>query len=135
MSKSKVPIKKVNPESKRTSVWQYLFSRDTLLATILVFIVIFTFAKLENAIGLFDPKDITAKDFDYNDLAFNLLSKYKNVSVDTNTYLVNIGNMDRRQIAGVINKVNKARPKVIGVDVLFDHHESASQDSALATVF
>jgi len=125
----------VIPESRKTSVWQYLFSRDTLVATILVFVVIFTFARLENAIGLFDPKDMTAKDFDYNDLAFNLLSKYKNIPVDTDIYIVDIGNDDRKRIAAVIDTVCKAKPKVVAVDVLFNQPKNEEQDSALKRIF
>jgi CHASE2 domain-containing sensor protein len=131
-----LPVKKNRSLArKRAGAWYYLFHRDTLLATILVFICIFSLARLEVMLGLFDPKDMTAKDFDYNDLAFNLLSKYRNVAVDTGIYLVDIGHMDRPRIAAVITKVSLAHPKVIGVDVLFGRPAGSGQDSALNTSF
>jgi len=102
---------------KNTSVYRYLFKRDTIVATILVFLVIGLFVKIDKELGVFDPKDITSKDFDYNDLAFNLLSKTKNLPVDTSICIVNIGNADRKAIAQIINKVSRAQAKVIGVDV------------------
>jgi len=120
---------------KNTSVYRYLFKRDTIVATILVFLVIGLFVKIDKELGVFDPKDITSKDFDYNDLAFNLLSKTKNLPVDTSICIVNIGNADRKAIAQIINKVSRAQAKVIGVDVLFGDSVSDGEDTALRSIF
>jgi len=116
-------------------MYRYLLKRDTLLATILVFLVIGLFTKLEKELSILDPKEISSKDFDYNDLAFNLLNKHTNIATDTGIYIVNIGDADRKGIAKIIDQVSLAQPKVIGIDVLFDHPTNRDTDAALTNVF
>jgi len=121
------------PNPKKTNLFRYLFKRDTLFATVLVFIVIGLFAKLETGLGILDPKEITSKDFDYNDLAFNLLNKHYNIPTDLDIFIVNIKDIDMKAIAGILKKVNLAKPKVIGIDVLLDSSANKEADGLLKT--
>ncbi len=82
-----------------------------MFATILVFLLIGGFARLEKVIGILDPKDITSKDFNYSDLAYNLLGKRNATLVDTGIVIVNIGLGGRDKIDSVIQKITSYHPK------------------------
>ncbi|CAN5116697.1 hypothetical protein BH09BAC6_BH09BAC6_19860 [soil metagenome] len=123
------------PKVRSVSMLKYLFKIETLIATCLVFIIIGLLSLIPLNMHFFDPKEIGAKDFDYSDLPYNLLSKYKNVPVDTGIVIVNIGNSDRKGIANILNKVISFHPKVIGTDILFDHPKKGIADSLLKNIF
>jgi CHASE2 domain-containing sensor protein len=59
------------------------------------------------------------KSINLTDIYFSQLMEEK---VDTNIVLINIGELNRVEISKVIQKIATAKPKVIGVDVLFDAH-------------
>jgi CHASE2 domain-containing sensor protein len=122
---------------KNTGVYRYFLKKDTLFATILVFLVIGAFARIEKVIGVLDPKDITSKDFNYSDLAYNLLGKRNAAFVDTGIVIVNIGTGGRDKINSVIQKISSYLPKVIGVDILFNKAkpDSLGTDNALKDIF
>jgi CHASE2 domain-containing sensor protein len=122
---------------KNTGVYRYLLKKDTLFATILVFLVIGGFARIEKVLGILDPKDITSKDFNYSDLAYNLLGKRNATLLDTGIVIVNIGTAGRNKIDSVIQKIASYQPKVIGVDVLFGKAkpDSLRADDALKNIF
>jgi CHASE2 domain-containing sensor protein len=113
---------------------KYFFNRDTLLATLMVFIVIGLLALVPVNTHVFDPVKLALQDFDYNDLAWSKMNKNKTTSIDTNIFIVNIGDADRPAIAAIINKVQQQKPKVCGVDVIFDQRRSAAEDSLLVSV-
>jgi CHASE2 domain-containing sensor protein len=113
---------------------KYLFKRDTLLATVAVFIVMGLLALLPFNTHILDPFKLALQDFDYNDMAYSKLEKNKAVPVDTNIVIVNIGNADRMTIAGIIQKAASADPKVIGLDVIFNEKKDSASDQLLNEV-
>src|SRR6202012_3033937 len=114
-------MKSPKPGIKNTLTFRYLFKRDNLLATVLVFLLIGVFARIEAVSSIFDPKEISTKDFSFTDLAYNLLGKPVNLApVDTGIVIVNIGDSPRDTIASIIKKVAAAGPRVVGVDVVFE---------------
>lgn len=110
---------------------KYLFRRDTLLATIGVFLVMGLLSLLPINTHVLDPIRFALQDFDYNDLAYSRLGKNKETSIDTNIVVVNIGDAGRPEIAAMIQAVDRQHPKVIGVDVLFNERKGGSEDSLL----
>src|SRR6202012_1729129 len=128
-------MKSPKPGIKNTLTFRYLFKRDNLLATILVFILIGLFARIEAVSSIFDPQEISTKDFSFTDLAYNLLGKPANlVPIDTGIVIVNIGDSPRDTIAAIIKKVANNGPKVVGVDVIFAGAKSAASDSTLKNI-
>src|SRR5690242_3137985 len=99
---------------------RYLFKRDTLLATLMVFVVIALLGLIPLNTHVLDPIKLALHDFDYNDLAYSRLKKNKETAVDTNIVIINIGDAQRSEIASIIRKIQQQRPAAIGVDVLFE---------------
>lgn len=113
---------------------RYLFKRDTLLATLLVFVLMGLLALIPLNTHVLDPIKLALQDFDYNDLAYSRMGKNKNALTDTNLVIVNIGEAERGEIAAIISKVQSQQPLVTGVDVLFEQPKTAADDSVLVSL-
>ncbi|TKC09855.1 CHASE2 domain-containing protein [Pedobacter polaris] len=116
-------------------MFKYLFKRDTLFATIAVFLVMGMFSFIPINTHFLDPIHLALADFDYNDLAYAKMHKNESTPADTNIVVVNIGYGNRQDLAAMINKVNNQNPKVIGVDVFFKAQKDAVGDSLLLDLF
>ena len=112
---------------------KYFFKRDTLLATLSVFLVMGFFMLLPLNLHVLDPMKMALTDIDFNDLSFSALKSHRNNAIDDKIVIVNIGDADRAGIAAMLRKVNEAQPKVIGLDVLFLTPIAPAADSALAS--
>ncbi len=112
-------------------MFKYLFKRDTILATIMVFIVMALLSLIPLNTHVLDPLKLALQDFDYNDMAFARFNKNGNSSIDTNLVIVNIEEANREQITGMINKITADKPLVLGVDVVFEQPKEAATDSLL----
>ncbi|TDG37821.1 CHASE2 domain-containing protein [Pedobacter changchengzhani] len=120
---------------KKLSVWHYLKNRDTILATISVFLIMGLLALIPINTHILDPFKLALHDFNYNDLVYSKMGKNKNTSIDTNIVVVNIADAGRLEIAQMIQKSYDAKAKVIGVDVLFKVAKDPSADSVLNNTF
>ncbi|MCW8850691.1 MAG: CHASE2 domain-containing protein [Melioribacteraceae bacterium] len=109
---------------------KWSFKIDSLIITILIFIIIWLFSIIPYKLIFLDPIAKAAGDFDLNDIVFSKL--YPEQSVDTNIVLVNIGQLSRTDIAKQINLISSYNPKVIGLDVIFANSENSESDSAVA---
>lgn len=116
-------------------MFKYLFKRDTLFATIAVFLVMGMFSFIPINTHFLDPIHLALSDFDYNDLAYAQMHKNENTPADTNIVVVNIGYGDRQAIAAMLKKIDAQAPKVIGVDVFFNQKKEALGDSLLLAIF
>jgi len=81
----------------------------------LLFVSFITDLKLFTA---FDPVSQALGQFELTDQVFSLLRDEP--KIDERIVLVNIGNLDRREIAQELQIVSKYKPKVIGIDSYFD---------------
>ena len=113
---------------------RYLFKRDTFLATLLVFVLIGVLSLIPLNTHILDPIKLALQDFDYNDLAYSRMHKNEHTDVDTNVYIVNIGNAGRAEIAGMIAALQQRKPAVIGVDVFFERPKDPAADSLLTII-
>lgn len=111
---------------------KYLLNRDTLFATIAVFLVIGLLALLPLNTGVLNPIKTALEDFDFNDLAYTKLGKNSEDSLDRRIVIVNIGFADRAGLARMIEKIKEGRPKAIGLDVTFDAAQDSMMDLYLA---
>ena len=112
---------------------KWSFKIDSLIITVLIFIIIWLFSIIPYKLIFLDPIAKAAGDFDLNDIVFSKL--YPERNVDTNIVLVNIGQLTRTDIAKQINRINSYGPKVIGLDVVFANSENSKSDSLVAEAF
>ncbi len=109
---------------------KWSFKIDSLIITVLIFIIMWLFSIIPYKLIFLDPIAKAAGDFDLNDIVFSKL--YNEQSVDTNIVLVNIGHLSRSDIAKQINIINSYSPKVIGLDVVFAKSEKSKSDTIVA---
>ncbi len=109
-----------------------LLYRDALLCTIMTFIVAgilyFAFVNL----SILDPFEKAFKDFKFTDRFYSdrLNKEQRNDKI----VLINIGHADRFQLAQTISKVAEQKPKVIGLDIIFEDRKLEFTDSILKSV-
>jgi len=107
-----------------------LFRRINLYSTIFIF----TFMGVVGLVGVnlsfLDPIEESFQDFEMTDLIFSEFRKKK--GLDTNIVLVNIGNLDRKGIAKMLNRVSAQEPAVIGIDAFFREPKGMRQDLPLS---
>ena len=93
---------------------------DCFLATILVFLFMWGILKITqlNVFNAFDSIGNALGDVEMTDYVFSGLRDEPNV--EENIVVVNIGNLNRRQVAQLVQIVSQHKPKVIGLDSFFD---------------
>jgi CHASE2 domain-containing sensor protein len=114
---------------------KYLYERDTIFATIWVFIFIFGLSQIPLNLGVINPIKLSLKDFDSNDMSYSKLGKAKKGPIDNRIRIVNIGNADREGLSLMIDKVATMKPKVMALDAYFDGPKDPHQDSLLSETF
>ena len=114
---------------------KYLYERDTIFATIWVFVFIFVLGSIPLNLGVINPIKLSLKDFDSNDMSYSKLGKAKTAPIDGRIVIVNIGNADREGLSMMIDKVGSMRPKVMALDAYFDGPKDPRQDSMLSETF
>jgi CHASE2 domain-containing sensor protein len=112
-------------------VTKYLYEKDTLFATLWVFIFIFALGLIPLNLGIMNPIKLGLKDFDFNDLYYSKVGNKQNTPIDTNIVVINIGQADREGIAMIVEKTASYKPKVMGLDVVFDGPRDPVKDSIL----
>lgn len=122
-------------QKKNLSVWSFIKNRDTILATISVFVIMSLLALIPINTHILDPFKLALSDFNYNDLVYSKMGKNKNSTLDTNIVVVDIADAGRMEIAEMIQKSCDAKAKVIGVDVLFKVAKDSLPDSLLRHIF
>lgn len=130
--KNRQPILKRAYNSFYHFYLRYLFKRDTILATISVFLFIWLLSLIPLNTGILNPFKTALKDLDFNDISYSVLNKNKNTPIDNRIVIVNIGNADRAGLAMMIEQLKAAEPKVIGLDVTFNAAKDPHTDSLLA---
>lgn len=116
-------------------MFKYLFRRDTILATIMVFLVMGLLSLIPFNTHVLDPIKMALQDFDYNDLAYSQFDKNGHTSVDTNIVVVNIEDGNRAEITAMLEKIMLQKPAVVGVDVVFNEPKDPVTDAALTNLF
>ena len=112
---------------------RYLFKRDTIFATVSVFLVMGLFVFIPLNIHFFDPIKLALTDLDLNDLSYSALKSHGTNAMDDKIVIVNIKQAGRDTIGAVINKLNRANTRAVGLDVLFLTQKDSASDQQLAT--
>lgn len=116
-------------------VTKYLYERDTVFATLWVFILI-GFLKFIFSLNMhfFDPISQGLDDFDLNDIGYSKIDLNKS-ALDSNIVIVNIGHADREELAYIIEKTNALHPKIMGLDAYFEGPRDSLKDAILRETF
>ncbi len=91
---------------------------DALRINIFTFLTLIFLWAIIDSIDLFNPFNEFFNNFDYTDLYYSEFMKDE-MPTDTNIFIVNIGNLNRKELAQQIITLQKFRPKVIGIDAVF----------------
>ena len=110
---------------------KYFFKRDTILATISVFIVIGFFGLIPLNTNILNPIKTALDDFEFNDLAYAKLGKNNDKPIDNRIVVVNVGWLNRGEIAQLLSLIDSSKPKAIGLDVQFMGAREPGTDSFL----
>lgn len=97
---------------------RYSIFFDALRINILTFFTLIFLWAIIDSVDLFNPFDEFFDNFDYTDLYYSEFMD-DDMPTDTNIFIVNIGNLNRREIAEQIFILQKFGPKVIGIDAVF----------------
>lgn len=106
------------------------FFINTITATLFIFFVMFGLGRFLGIFDVLDPIGDALEDVVLTDLVFSQLKPEH--PIDTNVVLVNIGTLNRAQVATQINILNKYQPKVIGIDSYFYRLKEGLGDTLLA---
>jgi CHASE2 domain-containing sensor protein len=105
---------------------------ESLIATILTFIVMGLLYLIPVNIKVFNPVKEVLKGYRYTDLYYSRL--YDAKEVDEEIVIVNIGSMQRPDIINCLELLTESEAAVIGVDILFEKERSDSTDLKLAAL-
>lgn len=116
-------------------ITKYLYERDTIFATIAVFIFLILLGMIPINFYVLNPMKLALKDFDFNDITYAKLGKGKDTEMDRRIVVVNTGQLDRAEIGFLIEKVSTYQPRVIGLDIYFNSAKDPEKDSILREAF
>ena len=111
---------------------KYLYERDTIFATLWVFIFIIVLGLVPINFYFLNPLKLALKDFDFNDIAYAKLKKGTDTPVDNRIVIINIGMSDREELSQLIDKTASMGPKIMGLDVLLEGPRVPYKDSLIA---
>ncbi len=87
------------------------------MATVFIFTIMWVFSNINLNLDILNPVQDMFGDFQVTDLVSSKIRE--EMQQDTNVVVINIGDLDRGQIAQEIRTINKCQPKVIGIDAFF----------------
>jgi CHASE2 domain-containing sensor protein len=108
---------------------KYLYKRDTIFATISVFVFLILLGMIKLNFYVMNPLKMALKDFDFNDITFSKYKKKRDINPDNRIVIVNTGMLDRAALGFLIEKINTYNPKVIGLDIYFEGEKEPEKDS------
>ena len=129
--------KRIVHHTKRyvSHVTKYLYERDTIFSLLMVFIFIIMVKFIPLNFHFIDPMKLALEDFDINDVAYAKLRKDESTPVDRRIVIVNIGHLDREEIAYLIEKATSMGPRIMGLDSYFNGPRDPHKDSILRSTF
>lgn len=110
-----------------------LLLKDTLKCMVFsaaILFALFGATRLVN-FGAFDLYRLAFKEFSFLDTYYAQKMAPETSQVNQQLVLVNVKHLDRKELATLIEKVQLQQPKVIGVDVIFDHQKEVLIDEQL----
>lgn len=106
------------------------FNTDYFFANLFLFISIALLGLITFNLSFFDPVKKALSDFNFSDLLYSELHTGQQ-NLDTNIILVNIGQLNRAEIARQLERIREQKPKVIGFDGFFQILRDSETDEFL----
>ncbi len=107
-----------------------LLLKDTLkcmLFSSIILFALFGVTRLVN-IGAFDLYRLAFKEFSFLDTYYAQKMSPEIENLNQQLVLVNVGNKSREELALALDKIQEQKPKVIGVDIIFDVEKEKAID-------
>ena len=108
--------------------------KESFWTTTFVMVSMYLLSLIEFNSDIVNPLAKALSDFELTDVVFSQMRE--NPGHEERITMVNIGNLDRRGVAALIEQINNHNPKVIGIDAFFRHpKEDVEGDSLLVSAF
>ncbi|MDF2455284.1 MAG: hypothetical protein K0R51_1277 [Cytophagaceae bacterium] len=108
--------------------------KESFWTTIFVMLFMYGLSFIPFNFDIINPISKALADFELTDIVFSHMRA--NPGTEEHVTIVNIGQLDRRGVAALIEEINVHHPKVIGIDAFFRNpKEDTEGDSLLATAF
>ena len=92
-----------------------------VIITVLAFMVVGMFAMLALNLSFLNPIAQVVKDFEMTDIYYQILQDTDEREVDDEVTIVDMSELySRRELAEVLENIEALKPKVVGVDVVFE---------------
>lgn len=114
---------------KKIQTKKQLLFRDAFLCLCMALLFIFAISYLVLNLSIFNPFTGAFKDFSFLDLYYS--EKMASLKPSKDVVLVNVEHADRFQIQELMAHVQKQKPKVIGMDIIFKDKKDPFVDSLL----
>ncbi|TDT46496.1 CHASE2 domain-containing sensor protein [Maribacter spongiicola] len=105
--------------------------RDGLINTILSLIVCYLLSFLFLNISFFNPLTKALQDFSFLDVYYSERLN-ENQKVNPNIVLINVEHKSREEIGVALKELLKAKPKVVGFDIILKDFKKTAEDTLLA---
>ncbi|WP_405399909.1 CHASE2 domain-containing protein [Maribacter sp. Asnod2-G09] len=110
----------------------FLLFKEAFFCMLFSFLVVAIVAIIGLNLSFFNPFKNAFKDFSYLDLYYAEKLNDDNFDLNDKIVLVNIDRLNRKEIADLLDEVQKHKPKVIGLDVIFKEKTDPVWDNFLA---
>jgi CHASE2 domain-containing sensor protein len=111
-------------------MWRKLIQPYAVIITIYVFILIWLLSLISLNLHFLNPFSHGIKDYEITDIVYSRM-RNQEIKMEDRIVIVNTGQPERAQIAQMLNRINAAQPKAIGLDVLFSTRKDPAVDSLL----
>jgi len=111
-------------------MWRKLIQPYAAIITLIVFILIWLFSAVRPNLHFLNPFNYGLKDYEITDIVYSRM-RNEQIKMEDRIVIVNTGRPDRTQLAQMLQRINAAQPKAIGIDVLFSQRREPVGDSLL----
>jgi len=114
--------------------WRRFIRPHNILATVFIFLVMWLTSFIHIDHHKLDPFTYGIRDYDVTDIVYSRLRKNETV-LDNRIVLVNIGQPDRMMLHRMLERIEAAQPKVIGIDLFLEGKKDSLADALLQQTF
>ena len=114
--------------------WRRIIRPHNLLATIFIFLVAWILSLIHIDHHKLDPFTYGIRDYDVTDIVYSRLRKNETLLEDR-IVLVNTGHPDRMVLHQMLERIEAAQPKIIGIDLFLEGKKDSLADALLQQTF
>ncbi len=114
--------------------WRRFIRPHNILATVFIFLVMWLASFIHIDHHKLDPFTYGIRDYDVTDIVYSRLRKNETI-LDSRIVLVNTGQPDRMILHRMLERMEAAQPKVIGIDLFLEGKKDSLADALLQQTF